>query len=258
METPKNKQQKRKIAGWATTIGVHAVIVVLLLIFGFVTPLPRPQPEGISVNLGVPDVGGPDDAASQSTATASASSGEQGADATENSDNPALPDNPTNNNNKPNITPPDKTISNELDEYSKKLAEIAAKKKAEEGKGKGNNKTPGEEGEEDGTKGRDVGGGDGIAGLDGLGSGRYIKTEPTIRVDDQSLCGKHLEVLVKVAPSGAVDAVEILGISGSRTDVYDKKLYEQAVRDIKANASYTSSYGSKYQKATIYITIQCR
>lgn len=258
METPKNKQQKRKIAGWATAIGVHAVIVVLLLIFGFVTPLPRPEPEGISVDLGVPDVGGPDNSASMSTPTNAASSGEQGAEATETSDNPALPENPTNNNNKPNITPPDKTISNELDEYSKKLAEIAAKRKEEEGKGKGKGKTPGEEGKKDGTEGKDLGGGKGIDSLNGLSSGRIIRNEPTITVDDQSLCGKHLEVLVKVAPSGRVEDVEIRGIAESKTDVYNKKLYEQAVRDIKANATYTPSNTNEYQKATITITIQCR
>ena len=257
METPEIKKKKRALAGWITTIGVHTIIVVLLLIFGFTTPLPKPEPEGISVDLGIPDAGGPDAGANISQPTYSeASQSDLSPDATENSDNLSIPEDKKKQNDadktsdsKNNIQTPTKKTDDELN------AAIAALKS---GKGKGKDKTPGVEGEEDGTEGKDIGGGTGIGGLNGLSSGRTIRNEPIIRVDDQSLCGKHLEVLVKVAPSGRVEDVEIRGIAESKTDVYNKNLYEQAVRDIKANATYTPSYTNEYQKATIFITIQCR
>ena len=43
----------RHKAGFWGTIVIHAIIVTLLLIFGFFTPLPLPGEEGILVNLGI-------------------------------------------------------------------------------------------------------------------------------------------------------------------------------------------------------------
>ncbi len=47
---------KHKAGFWGTIV-IHAIIFILLLIFGFFTPLPLPGEEGILVNLGNADLG---------------------------------------------------------------------------------------------------------------------------------------------------------------------------------------------------------
>lgn len=78
-----------------TTIGVigtvlfHGVIVVLLVIFGFTTPLPLPSEKGVMINLGVSDQGmgviQPEQAA-QSASSASSSSGQNEEAVTQNTE----------------------------------------------------------------------------------------------------------------------------------------------------------------------------
>lgn len=254
METPKNKQQKRKIAGWAVTLGVHAVIAVLLLIFGFVTPLPLPEPEGISVDLGVPDAGGPDHSASESTpTTASTSQSQQGAEATETSDNPALPDDATSQTNSPNITPPDNKISDELEEYKKKMAEIAAnaKKKAEEGKGEGKGKIPGDDGQPDGTEGADKGGGTGFGDAAGLGGGRYLEKTPIIKEQKQQTGFIEVEVLVN--KDGKVIDARVNLKAGSKTTITDTYLHDKVIRAVREQARYTPTLTGPDVQKTKYI-----
>jgi TonB family protein len=56
MENYENRKKNKRIAFWGT-FSFTGALLILLIIFGFTTPLPLPEEEGILVNLGYDDAG---------------------------------------------------------------------------------------------------------------------------------------------------------------------------------------------------------
>lgn len=67
MEEVSKYEQENKRKGFVISVVVHTLIILLAALYGFTYQVPPPEPGGILVNLGVPDVGQGDENATESS-----------------------------------------------------------------------------------------------------------------------------------------------------------------------------------------------
>ena len=211
------KQNKKKAA--VSTFLICALVVFLLLFFGFKTIDPEESNPGVEVALGEPYYGGPDDKpASAPTYTPPSESEEAESMITSDQEDAVPMKEEKKETKKKEETPkqetkepePEKPKDPEMDKALKEAME-RAKQSKESGKGTGDGTTTGTQGSKDGTEGKAGGDGTGGDGSGGSGSGfdvsglgsRKILARPPMTTKCSNAKGT-LKIEITVAPDGRV------------------------------------------------------
>jgi len=255
-------EDKNKYKGIGGTVLFHGLLLVLFLFFGFRTPLPLPEEQGIAINFGTSDEGmgdvQPDQPADnqvnkeQAAASSAApnSSSDQNVATQDVEEAPAVrPVTKTPERSKP-VTEPTKPAEAPVEDVKSKVDSRAlypGKGTGSSGGSQGETGKPGDQGKVDGSKDTNKQGDGSTGGLTGSPDfnmvGRTLTKKPTI--NDQSQTEGTVVVTVKVNSSGEVISAKA-GARGTTlsNSALQKKCEEAARQALFSPAGFEEQIGT--------------